>query len=53
MLRNGLLTQHQIIEVNGVCVVGLSDRHGDIMHVGANQKALDDSEPFRQVCVTP
>lgn len=24
--RNGLLTQHQLIEVNGVCVVGLSDR---------------------------
>ena len=24
--RNGLLTDHQIIEINGACVVGLSDR---------------------------
>ena len=25
--RNGLLTDHQIVEVNGWCVVGLTDKH--------------------------
>ena len=25
--RNGLLTDHQIVEVNGCCVVGLADKH--------------------------
>ena len=44
MLRNGLLTQHQLIEVNGVCVVGLSDRQHNpyaihiILVSSANQK---------------
>ena len=50
--RNGLLTDQQIIEVNGVCVVGLSDRQiRECVEVGGDVVTFTimQTSVFRQI----